>query len=99
MQIYNYYTYKFNEEKGKDIEENLSKSQIWNTEKLDNKILDCFKYNSEIFNVQNGYYCYKKLYETNNSYENVNKDREETGYEVGVYDCDNNILYYYWRSI
>ena len=24
---------------------------------------------------------------------------KETGYEVGVYDCDKNILYYYWRSI
>ena len=94
-----YYTYKFNEEKGKDIKENLSKSYIWNTEKLDNKILDCFEYNNEIFNVQNGYYCYKKVYETNNSYKNVNNDRKEIGYEVGVYDCDKNILYYYWRSV
>ena len=94
-----YYTYKFSEEIGKDIEENLSKSQIWNTEKLDYEILDCFEYNKEISNVQNGYYFYKKLYETGNLYKNVNIDRKETGYEVGVYDCDNNILYYYWINI
>ena len=93
-----YYTYKFNEEKGKEIEENLNKSQIWSTEKLDNEILDCFEYNSEIFSVQNGYYCYKKVYKTNNSYKNVNVDRKETGYEVGVYDCDKDVLYYYWLS-
>lgn len=93
-----YYTYKFNEEKGKEIEENLNKSQIWSTEKLDNEILDCFEYNSEIFSVQNGYYCYKKVYKTNNSYKNVNTDRKETGYEVGVYDCDKDVLYYYWIS-
>lgn len=94
-----YYTYKFNEEKGKKIKEDLNKSQIWSTEKLDNEILDCFEYNSEIFSVQNGYYCYKKVYKTNNSYKNVNTDRKETGYEVGVYDCDKDILYYYWISI
>ena len=93
-----YYTYKFNEEKGKEIKEILYKSQIWSMEKLDNEILDCFEYNSEIFSVQNGYYCYKKLYKTNNSYKNVNTDRKETGYEVGVYDCDKNVLYYYWLS-
>ena len=94
-----YYTYKFNEEKGKEIEENLSKSQIWSTEKLDNEILDCFEYNSEIFSIQNGYYCHKKVYKTNNSYENVNIDTKETGYEVGVFDCDKDVLYYYWISI
>lgn len=93
-----YYTYKFNEEKGKEIEKNLNKSQIWSTEKLDNEILDCFEYNSEIFDIQNGYYCYKKVYETNNSYKNVNSDKKETGYEVGVYDCDKDVLYYYWLS-
>ena len=93
-----YYTYEFNEEKGKEIEENLNKSQIWSTEKLDNEILDCFEYNNEIFDIQNGYYCYKKVYKTNNSYTNVNTDRKEIGYEVGVYDCDKDILYYYWLS-
>ena len=94
-----YYTYKFNEEKGKEIEKNLSKSQIWSTEKLDDEILDCFEYNSEIFSIQNGYYCHKKVYKTNNSYENVNIDTKETGYEVGVFDCDKDVLYYYWISI
>lgn len=94
-----YYTYTFNKEKGKEIEKNLSKSKIWNIEKLDNEILDCFKYNSEIFNIQNGYYCYKKVYEINNSYKNVNKYQKAVGYEVGVYDCDKNALYYYWRCI
>ena len=93
-----YYTYKFNEEKGKEIEKNLNKSQIWSTEKLDNEILDCFEYNSEVFDIQNGYYCYKKVYKTNNSYKNINTDRKETGYEVGVYDCDKDVLYYYWLS-
>mgnify|MGYP003290787636 CR=1 FL=1 len=93
-----YYTYNFNEEKGKDIEEFLNKSQNWSKEKLDNDILDCFEYNNEIFDIQNGYYCYKKVYKTNNSYKNVNTDRKEDGYEVGVYDCDKDILYYYWLS-
>lgn len=93
-----YYTYNFNEEKGKEIEKDLNKSQIWSTEKLDNEILDCFEYNSEIFDIQNGYYCYKKVYKTNNSYKNVNTDKKETGYEVGVYDCDKDVLYYYWLS-
>lgn len=93
-----YYTYKFNEEKGKEIEGDLNKSQIWSTEKLDNEILDSFEYNSEIFSIKNGYYCYKKVYKTNNSYKNVNTDKKETGYEVGVYDCDKDILYYYWLS-
>ena len=93
-----YYTYNFNEEKGKEIEKDLNKSQIWSTEKLDNEILDCFEYNSEIFDIQNGYYCYKKVYKTNNSYKNVNTDKKETGYEVGVYDCDKDVLYYYLLS-
>jgi len=91
-----YYTYKFNEEKGKEIEENLNKSQSWSTEKLDNETLDCFEYNNEIFSIQNGYYCYKKVYKTNNSYNSI--DRKETGYEVGVYDSDKDVLYYYWLS-
>lgn len=93
-----YYTYKFNEEKGKEIKEDLNKSQIWSTEKLDDEILDCFEYNSEIFSIQNAYYCYKKVYKTNNSYKNVNADKKETGYEVGVYDCDKEVLYYYWLN-
>jgi len=93
-----YYTYKFNEEKGKEIKEILNKSEIWNQEKLDNEILDCFEYNSEIFSIKNGYYCYKNVYKTNNSYKNVNADKKETGYEVGVYDCDKDVLYYYWLS-
>lgn len=94
-----YYTYKFNKEKGKEIEEKLSKSQIWSTEKLENEILECFEYNSEIFSIQNGYYYHEKVYKTNNSYENINTDTKETGYEVGVYDCDKDVLYYYWISI
>ena len=94
-----YYTYKFSKEDGKNIEEKLRESQIWNTEKLDYEKLECFKYNSEIFNIKNGYYCYKKLYEKNNSYINANNTKEETGYEIGIYDCDNDILYYFWRNV
>lgn len=91
-----YYTYKFSEEKGEEIEQNLNKSQIWSRERLDNKILACFEYNNEIFDIPNGYYCYKKVYKTNNSYKDI--DKKEIGYEVGVYDCDKDILYYYWLS-
>ena len=87
-----YYVYAFNEEEGKKIEENLCKSRIWNTKKVDNEILNCFKYNNEVFDIQNGYYCYKKVYDE------ANKEREEKGYEIGVYDCDKKILYYYWRK-
>lgn len=94
-----YYTYMFEEEKGNEIEKYLSKSTIWNTEKLDNEILNCFEYNNEIFDIQNGYYRYEKVYTENNSYKSSNNTKEETGYQVGVYDCDKDILYYYWRSI
>ena len=91
-----YYTYKFDEEKGKEIKEVLNKSQNWSTEKLDIKVLDDFEYNSEVLSIQNGYYYYETVYETNNSYKNI--EIEERGYEVGVYDCDTNIFYYYlWR--
>lgn len=94
-----YYVYNFNKEKGKEISTILDKRQNWNKEKLENDILDCFEHNSEIFNIQNGYYHYEKVCRTSDTYKKEHfTDEEATGYEVGVYDVDNNILYYYWTS-
>jgi hypothetical protein len=94
-----YYVYNFNEEKGKEISATLDKRKNWSKEKLENSILDCFEYNSEIFDIQNGYYYYKKVCRTSDSYKKEHfTDEEATGYEVSVYDCDKNILYYYWTS-
>lgn len=33
-----------------------------------------------------------------NKKENVTKENA-TGYEIGIYDINTNILYYYWTSI
>ena len=95
-----YYTYQFTEEKGKKIEEVLNKSQDWSKEKLDENIIDCFKYNKEILSIENGYYHYELVCRTSDEYKKYNfTDEEATGYEVGVYDIDKNILYYYWTSM
>ena len=69
---------------------------------LKNNIIDYHNDYNEILEIktnQNGYYCHKKVYKTNNSYKNVNIDTKETEYEVGVFDCDKDVLYYYWISI
>lgn len=95
-----YYVYKFNEEKGKEIEDIIATRQNWSKEKLDNEIIDCFEYNSEVFDIQNGYYHYKKLCRTSDKYKKEHfTDEEATGYEVWVYDAQNCVLYYYWTSI
>ena len=86
--IIDYYTYVFNEEKCNQIEKNIIKNNNWSTKQIDQKILKKFEHNSEILSIKNGYYYYK---ENNIS---VNTNKKETKYEVGVYDCDNNILYY-----
>lgn len=92
----NYYVYNFNEEKGKEINEVLSKSKNWRKGKVDNDILDYFKHNSEINFIQNAYYCYEKIYKVNNLYkQDNNKEDKEIGYKVGIYDLDKCILYYY----
>lgn len=94
-----YYVYKFDEENSKKIEEIIDKSEIWSKEKLDDKILESFEYNSEIFDIQNGYYHYKKVCRTSDEYKKEHfTDEEATGYEVGVYDVDSRVLYYYWTS-
>ena len=94
-----YYVYSFNKEKGKEISATLDKRQNWSKEKLENNILDCFEYNSEIFNIQNGYYHYEKVCRTSDAYKKEHfTDEEATGYEIGVYDIDKNVLYYYWTS-
>lgn len=94
-----YYVYKFDEENSKNIEETVAKSGIWSKEKLDDKILESFEYNSEIFDIQNGYYHYQKVCRTSDEYKKEQfTDDEATGYEIGVYDVDKHILYYYWTS-
>lgn len=92
-----YYVFEFTQEKGKEIVAILSNSSIWSKEKLDENILDAFKYNEEVMNLENGYYHYKKVCRTSDSYKKEHfTDEEATGYELGVYDPDKNILYYYY---
>lgn len=94
-----YYVYNFSKEKGEEIATILDKRQNWSKERIDEDILRCFKYNEEVKSVQNGYYHYKKVCRTSDSYKKEHfTDEEATGYEVGVYDIDKNILYYYWCS-
>ncbi len=94
-----YYVYKFNEEKGERIKENLNQNQIWNKERLSNELLENYKYNGEVNNIEDGYYYYKKICRTKNKSKNEYfTDENATGYELAVYDCNNNILYYYCTS-
>ena len=94
-----YYVYKFTDEKGKEIIEKLENNPEWNKEKLDEDKLDGFKYNEEVLSIKNGYYHYKLVCRTSDKNKKENFTEEEaTGYEMGVYDIDNNILYYYWTS-
>ena len=90
-----YYVFEFNEEKGREIVNALRNSSIWSKEKLNDSILDCFRYNQEVMTLENAYYHYKKVCRTSDKYKKEHfTDEEATGYEVGVYDCDNNIFYY-----
>ena len=95
-----YYVYKFSEEKGKEIIETLEQSSKWSKNKLDDDILDDFEYNEEVLSIENGYYHYELVCRTRDENEKKNVTKENaTGYEIGVYDVDKNILYYYWESI
>ena len=95
-----YYVYEFNEEKGKEIIETLEKNSKWSTNRLDDDILDDFKYNEEVLSIKNGYYHYELVCRTRDESKKYNVTKENaTGWEIGVYDADKNMLYYYWRSI
>ena len=95
-----YYVYKFTEEKGKEIIETLEQNPEWSKNRLDDDKLDDFEYNKEVLSIENGYYHYELVCRTRdeNKKKNVTKENA-TGYEIGVYDADKNILYYYWESI
>lgn len=94
-----YYVYEFSQEKGSEIQGELNRNQSWSKEKLDENIIDCFKYNEEVYSIENGYYYYQKVCRTSDKEKKYNfTDEEATGYEVGVYDADKNMLYYYWTS-
>ena len=94
-----YYVYTFSEEKGKEIIKTLEQNQKWSKNRLDDDILDDFEYNKEVPNIKNGYYHYELVCRTRdeNKKKNVTKENA-TGHEIGVYDVDKNILYYYWTS-
>lgn len=95
-----YYVYEFPEEIGQDIEKNLDDNSEWSKDKLDEKILKNFTYNNDVLEIKNGYYHYKLVCRTSDENKKHNFTKEEaTGCEIGVYDADNNILYYYWQSI
>ena len=53
----------------------------------------------EYVTIQNGYYHYEKVCRTSDAYKKEHfTDEEATGYEIGIYDIDKNVLYYYWTS-
>ena len=94
-----YYTYEFTEEQGKKIIEILDKSSKWNKNKIDDNILNNFEYNKEVLSIKNGYYHYELVCRTSDENKKYNFKKEEaTGFEIGIYDVDKNILYYYWTS-
>ena len=94
-----YYVYEFVEEKGKEIIETLENNSKWSKNRLDDNKLNSFKYNEEVNSIKNGYYYYELVCRTSdeNKKQSFTED-EATGYEIGVYDADKNILYYYWTS-
>ena len=78
----------------------INENKSWNKEELAEDIIDCFEYNEEVYSIQNGYYYYKKICRTSDKEKKYNfTDEEATGWEIGIYDIDNNMLYYYWESI
>ena len=95
-----YYVYEFSKEYGQDIIRNLDNNSKWSSDRLDDKILNNFIYNKEVSEVKNGYYHYELVCRTKdkNKKKNITKENA-TGCEIGVYDVDKNILYYYWQSI
>lgn len=95
-----YYVYKFTEERGKEIIEELKQNQKWSKNRLDDDKLENFEYNEEVISIENGFYYYELVCRTRdeNKKKNVTKENA-TGYEIGIYDVDENILYYYWESI
>lgn len=95
-----YYVYEFSNECGQNITKNLSKNSKWSKNRLDDKILNNFIYNKEILEMKNGYYYYELVCRTRdeNKKKNITKENA-TGCEIGIYDVEKNILYYYWRSI
>lgn len=94
-----YYVYEFSKECGQDIIMNLDNNSEWCSDRLDNKILNSFVYNKEVLEIKNGYYHYKLVCRTSDENKKHNFTKEEaTGWEIGVYDVDKNILYYYWQS-
>lgn len=95
-----YYVYEFSKEDGKDIVKGLANNSKWSTNRLDEKILRNFTYNKEVLSIENGYYHYELICRTSDKNKKRNFTEEEaTGCEIGVYDTDKNILYYYWVSI
>ena len=95
-----YYVYKFTEERGKDIIEELEQNQKWSKNKLDDDKLENFEYNEEVLSIENGFYHYELVCRTSDESQKRNVTKENaTGCEIGVYDVDKNILYYYWESI
>ena len=94
-----YYTYQFNENQRKEIVETLEQSSKWSKNKLEDEKLDDFEYNKEVLSIENGYYHYEKICRTSDENKKNNfTDEEATGWEIGIYDVDKNILYYYWTS-
>ena len=92
--------YEFSKEDGKDIVKGLANNSKWSTNRLDEKILSNFTYNKEVLSIENGYYHYELICRTSDKNKKRNFTEEEaTGCEIGVYDTDKNILYYYWVSI
>ena len=94
-----YYVYEFTEEQGEEIIKTLEHSSKWSKTKLEDEQLNDFEYNEEVLSIENGYYHYEKVCRTSDEYKKHHfTDEEATGWEIGVYDADKNILYYYWRS-
>ena len=94
-----YYVYEFSKECGQDIIRNLDNNSEWSSDRLDDKILNNFIYNKEVLEIKNGYYHYELVCRTSDENKKHNFTKEEaTGWEIGVYDVDKNILYYYWQS-
>ena len=95
-----YYVYEFSKENGQDIVKKLDVNSKWSKSRLDDSILDDFEYNREVLEIKNGYYHYELVCRTSDENKKHNFTKEEaTGWEIGVYDADKNILYYYWQSI
>ena len=95
-----YYVYEFSKECGQDIIRNLDNNSEWSSDRLDDKILNNFIYNEEVLEIKSGYYHYELVCRTSDENKKKNITEENaTGCEIGVYDVDKNILYYYWQSI